>query len=978
MMTRLRVTLLLLGCILGAGAIIHCGTERPDAAGDGDAMGSILFGPCSTEGEVRSCHAVVAQREGFVDCFEGHQQCVGGAWSPCDGQNGGATLTTRAWSGGPLKDTSVTAGGLHVLSISAPSPDAATCTLDPCNPYCVGYDDNPSTPVMPEAGCVVTITTPDAGARVCGNSIVEPGEQCDDGNSVAGDGCGASCQFEPGFYCPTPGSPCVASVCGNGIVEGVEQCDDGPWAADSSGVKKDRPFDGCYNCKREVNCPVGAGPGPTPCVSVCGDGLLFPGEGCDDGNTTDGDGCSSTCTVEPGATCVTITAPLPPYIDVPMIYRDRDTFGGAATSPDFQIAGMPDSVPHKPGGTGGGCVTGLKQGMLQVGLSPVDREPLYLNGQGCMLNSTSFDTWYHDGPTNKLILGHFIRLVNIGGGVFRFDSSADPSYGLPNINCGTSTCQSYGGFLPINGLGYGNQVSAKNYSFTDELRFPFTYNGGESLSFTGDDDLWVYIGGRKVVDLGNLHTPVSGSVTLALGGSVSTPANATATPSITLVPGESYEIAVFGAERNSTGSNYKLTLGGFTRKISQCTLPTTISIGPPATPTTYSNTYQATGCAPGTKAQWNTFGYKVSTPVGSEIKFSVQTSGDGGAGTWQPATGSPAGIVAADVPLDHPGGNDAGAPSCQVTGPSPCGNNCASAIGSPMTSACPATCSCPIDLYGLLSAPPNDKSNAEQPFLQINASLSSGPGGSCAGVLSPGLLSAPNGFNTCTGPKDVVVPNGPCSAATAYTDCDQDYHCDLVVGSPTYQKCIWNNGPNVWIDPACSVGGVPGFDLSIEAGCKDAAGVHVPICNRGGAAVPAGQVIEIWTDNSGGGCNKACTGTGGGKTATCSYTLPSPLGPGACINIPPSAGCTFSSGQRCMQVNPGNTVVDSNGHKECNSIANGATWPTNGVGAGCNNNNAAVKATPASCVACAAPLSGSSTGPALSSWQVSYSCVPYE
>jgi len=46
----------------------------------------------------------------------------------------------------------------------------------------------------------------------CGNGVVEAGEQCDDGNLVAGDGCSASCRLE---------------VCGNGIRDAGEQCDDG-------------------------------------------------------------------------------------------------------------------------------------------------------------------------------------------------------------------------------------------------------------------------------------------------------------------------------------------------------------------------------------------------------------------------------------------------------------------------------------------------------------------------------------------------------------------------------------------------------------------------------------------------------------------------------------------------------------------------------------------------------------------------------
>jgi cysteine-rich repeat protein len=33
-------------------------------------------------------------------------------------------------------------------------------------------------------------------AAVCGNTMVEPGEQCDDGNTLSGDGCSAACQVE--------------------------------------------------------------------------------------------------------------------------------------------------------------------------------------------------------------------------------------------------------------------------------------------------------------------------------------------------------------------------------------------------------------------------------------------------------------------------------------------------------------------------------------------------------------------------------------------------------------------------------------------------------------------------------------------------------------------------------------------------------------------------------------------------------------
>jgi len=55
----------------------------------------------------------------------------------------------------------------------------------------------------PQAGFLVTVT----GAS-CGNTIVEPpAEQCDDGNTVGGDGCSGTCQLEE---CRPEGTPCSA------------------------------------------------------------------------------------------------------------------------------------------------------------------------------------------------------------------------------------------------------------------------------------------------------------------------------------------------------------------------------------------------------------------------------------------------------------------------------------------------------------------------------------------------------------------------------------------------------------------------------------------------------------------------------------------------------------------------------------------------------------------------------------------------
>jgi cysteine-rich repeat protein len=132
----------------------------------------------------------------------------------------------------------------------------------------------------------------------CGDGVVCGSEQCDDGNTTSCDGCSATCMLETGLRCgdgvvdtvcgeqcdpPVPGR-CDAQCqripyCGDGIVDPGEECDDG----------NTNDCDSCSNA-----CTL---------VTGCGDGVVCGNEQCDDGNTTSCDGCSATCTVEEGFRC---------------------------------------------------------------------------------------------------------------------------------------------------------------------------------------------------------------------------------------------------------------------------------------------------------------------------------------------------------------------------------------------------------------------------------------------------------------------------------------------------------------------------------------------------------------------------------------------------------------------------------------------------------------------------------------------------
>lgn len=139
-----------------------------------------------------------------------------------------------------------------------------------------------------------SVDIPTSVTMTCGNGMMDPGEACDDKNTVGGDGCSKICQIENGWSCPNFGSPCMRNVkCGDGVVASPEVCDDGNTMG-GDGCSAD-----CKTVESGWQCRV---PGH-PCVPLCGDGKITGNEQCDDGNTKSMDGCSATCQLEPGAAC---------------------------------------------------------------------------------------------------------------------------------------------------------------------------------------------------------------------------------------------------------------------------------------------------------------------------------------------------------------------------------------------------------------------------------------------------------------------------------------------------------------------------------------------------------------------------------------------------------------------------------------------------------------------------------------------------
>lgn len=164
------------------------------------------------------------------------------------------------------------------------------------------FDTNPS--AVP-AGCTSSCISEGSEpiVAICGDRAVDTGEDCDDGNTLSGDGCSANCLREGtdacSRTCSTSGTACLSNsdcdtaagetcdaagvgCCGDGTVNLREECDDGDI----------RSGDGCSaSCLNE---------GSHSADLTCNDGIVshdpaIGGEECEDGNTSNGDGCSSVC-----------------------------------------------------------------------------------------------------------------------------------------------------------------------------------------------------------------------------------------------------------------------------------------------------------------------------------------------------------------------------------------------------------------------------------------------------------------------------------------------------------------------------------------------------------------------------------------------------------------------------------------------------------------------------------------------------------
>jgi fibro-slime domain-containing protein len=210
--------------------------------------------------------------------------------------------------------------------------------------------------------------------------------------------------------------------------------------------------------------------------------------------------------------------------------------------PDFQTFwARPDSTSP--------CCFSIVESQLSADGKPVHVEEGPYIDAFSMQQTTSrarFDEWYRDTPGVNVTVEVEIPLALRTRADVNGCTSADECYVYESRE------NEPDGYFPIDGKGFADEDTdykgrLRNFFFTTEVRFEFTYQGGEIFTFQGDDDVWVFLNDRLALDAGGMDESPETLLDL----------DARATE-LGLVIGETYPLAIFHAERRVDGSNLRI------------------------------------------------------------------------------------------------------------------------------------------------------------------------------------------------------------------------------------------------------------------------------------------------------------------------------------------------------------------------------------------------------------------------------------
>ena len=205
---------------------------------------------------------------------------------------------------------------------------------------------------------------------------------------------------------------------------------------------------------------------------------------------------------------------------------------------------------------------GLEQGLIG-GLLGEEYLPVVVGGELTTnrgINATSFEKWFSQVDDESKVYAKTLQLV--------YDAGLQ-SFVYKNAK-----------FYPLNGVNYDRTEivnnDGNNHLFTMNLGVPIQVmgSGEEEFEIAADDDTWVFVGNKMVIDMGGVHDVITGRFKIMENGEVYSAVEDEeyVYAGVNVKVGDGVIVRVFHADRNSEGSVMEMSFKKMILNITDATL----------------------------------------------------------------------------------------------------------------------------------------------------------------------------------------------------------------------------------------------------------------------------------------------------------------------------------------------------------------------------------------------------------------------